>query len=221
MRRAGVTRCGTMSFVAAIGRGPRGLEPLPSSLDRRPARDYVGAHGHEALAYGLDVAGGERLRFSGPEVLVKASAETTGGDRRGDQPARHTAPRARARGRAVLHARGRARLRDRRQGVPPRSRRACVRPPGNPHAQRRVVPRTGRTLTMCSPAGFEGFFRELAEAESAGTIGPEAYARLGALRRHLVVARSTQREVSPPLRPRRAPRRGRSESDRSPRVSRR
>jgi mannose-6-phosphate isomerase-like protein (cupin superfamily) len=79
MRRAGVTRCGTMSFVAAIGRGPRGLEPLPSSLDRRPARDYVGAHGHEALAYGLDVAGGERLRFSGPEVLVKASAETTGG----------------------------------------------------------------------------------------------------------------------------------------------
>jgi mannose-6-phosphate isomerase-like protein (cupin superfamily) len=33
----------------------------------------------EALPYGLDVAGGERLRFSGAEVLIKASAETTGG----------------------------------------------------------------------------------------------------------------------------------------------
>jgi hypothetical protein len=29
---------------------------------------------------------------------------------------------------------------------------------------------------MVSPAGFEGFFRELAAAESAGTIGSEAYA---------------------------------------------
>jgi mannose-6-phosphate isomerase-like protein (cupin superfamily) len=49
-------------------------------------------------------------------------------------------------------------------------------PRGVPHAQRRVVPRTGRILVMVSPAGFEGFFRELAEAERAGTIGPEVYA---------------------------------------------
>ena len=212
-----------MSFVAAIGRGPRGLEPLPSSLDRRPARDYVGAHGHEALAYGLDVAGGERLRFSGPEVLVKASAETTGGAfliveeiSPLDTP-RHVHEREdelffMLEGEHVFE------IGDKKFRLGPGG---LVRPPGNPHAQRRVVPRTGRTLTMCSPAGFEGFFRELAEAEIAGTIGPEAYARLGALRRHLVVARSTQRKVSPPLRPRRAPRRGRSESDRSPRVSRR
>lgn len=46
-----------------------------------------------------------------------------------------------------------------------------------PHAHRRVVPRAGRFLTMTSPAGFEGFFRELHEAEANGTIGPEAYAR--------------------------------------------
>ncbi|MGZ5360008.1 MAG: hypothetical protein ACXWZW_00180 [Solirubrobacterales bacterium] len=26
------------------------------------------------------------------------------------------------------------------------------------------------------PGGFEGFFRELAAAETAGTLGPEAYA---------------------------------------------
>lgn len=40
------------------------------------------------------------------------------------------------------------------------------------------MPRTGRILIMTSPAGFEGFFRELAEAETAGTIGPEVYARV-------------------------------------------
>ena len=47
-----------------------------------------------------------------------------------------------------------------------------------PHAQRRVGPRTGRMLIMTSPAGFEGFFRDLAEAETEGTIGPEVYARV-------------------------------------------
>jgi hypothetical protein len=41
-----------------------------------------------------------------------------------------------------------------------------------------VIPRTGRELVMISPAGFEGFFRELAEAEADGTIGPEVYARV-------------------------------------------
>ena len=45
-----------------------------------------------------------------------------------------------------------------------------------PHSQRRVVPGEGRLLILTSPAGFEGFFRELAAAESAGTLGPEAYA---------------------------------------------
>jgi mannose-6-phosphate isomerase-like protein (cupin superfamily) len=45
-----------------------------------------------------------------------------------------------------------------------------------PHSQRRVVPRTGRLLVLTSPAGLEGFFRELAAAETAGRLGPEAYA---------------------------------------------
>lgn len=47
-----------------------------------------------------------------------------------------------------------------------------------PHAHRRVVPRHGRFLTMVSPAGFEGFFRELSAVESAGGAGPEAYERV-------------------------------------------
>ena len=46
-----------------------------------------------------------------------------------------------------------------------------------PHAHRRAVPRTGRFLTMVSPAGFEGFFRELSASESAGGAGAEAYER--------------------------------------------
>jgi mannose-6-phosphate isomerase-like protein (cupin superfamily) len=50
-------------------------------------------------------------------------------------------------------------------------------PRGDPHSQRRVVPRKGRTLVLTSPGGLEGFFRELAEADANGQLGPEAYAR--------------------------------------------
>lgn len=46
-----------------------------------------------------------------------------------------------------------------------------------PHSHRRVVPRSGRFLTVISPAGFEGFFRDLSAAESAGGAGAEAYER--------------------------------------------
>jgi mannose-6-phosphate isomerase-like protein (cupin superfamily) len=45
-----------------------------------------------------------------------------------------------------------------------------------PHAHRRVVPRTGRFLGLVSPAGFEGFFRDLDRAAREGTLGPDAYA---------------------------------------------
>ena len=50
-------------------------------------------------------------------------------------------------------------------------------PRGIPHAQRRVVPGEGRQLVLTAPAGLDGFFRELAAAETEGTLGPEAYAR--------------------------------------------
>jgi mannose-6-phosphate isomerase-like protein (cupin superfamily) len=49
-------------------------------------------------------------------------------------------------------------------------------PRGVPHSQRRVVPRTGRELVLLSPPGLEGFFRDLAAADRAGTLGHEAYA---------------------------------------------
>ena len=49
-------------------------------------------------------------------------------------------------------------------------------PRGIPHSQRRVVPGEGRQLVLTSPAGFEGFFRELADADRRGALGPDAYA---------------------------------------------
>ena len=49
-------------------------------------------------------------------------------------------------------------------------------PRGVPHAQRRVVSGEGRLLVLTAPGGFEGFFRQLATAEEAGTLGPDVYA---------------------------------------------
>jgi mannose-6-phosphate isomerase-like protein (cupin superfamily) len=49
-------------------------------------------------------------------------------------------------------------------------------PRGVPHAQRRVVPGEGRLLVVCAPGGFEAFFRDLAEADREGRLGPGAYA---------------------------------------------
>lgn len=48
-------------------------------------------------------------------------------------------------------------------------------PRGVPHSQRRVVPRKGRFLEVYSPGGFDGFFRELAEAELTGASMPDVY----------------------------------------------
>jgi quercetin dioxygenase-like cupin family protein len=49
-------------------------------------------------------------------------------------------------------------------------------PRGIPHAQRRVEPGVGHEMLIFSPGGFEQFFRDLAEAERNGTLGPDAYA---------------------------------------------
>jgi mannose-6-phosphate isomerase-like protein (cupin superfamily) len=131
-----------------------------------------------ALPYGLGADGGESLRFRGAEFLVKASAERTGGAIVEEIDPLDTPRHVHERedelffvleGEHVFEI-GAEEFRAGPSGM-------AFGPRGVPHAQRRVVPRTGRTLTMCSPAGFEGF-RELAQAESAGTLGPEAYARV-------------------------------------------
>jgi mannose-6-phosphate isomerase-like protein (cupin superfamily) len=53
---------------------------------------------------------------------------------------------------------------------------AVFAPRGVPHSQRRVVEGEGRIMFVCTPGGLEGFFRELARAETEGRLGPDAYA---------------------------------------------
>jgi mannose-6-phosphate isomerase-like protein (cupin superfamily) len=129
----------------------------------------------------FDVAAndGERLRFGDVDVLVKASADTTGGaftifEERDpvDTPLHvHTNEDELF---YVLEGEHVFQVGDEEHRAGPGA--LVFAPRGVPHAQRRVVPRTGRVLIMTSPAGFEGFFRKLADADRAGTLGPEAYA---------------------------------------------
>ena len=123
---------------------------------------------------------GEQLRFSEAEFLVKASAETTGGSFSivEEIAPLDTPPHVHANEDElfiVLEGEHEFTVGDAVFDVGPGA--VVFAPRGVPHSHRRVAPRTGRFLTLVSPAGFEGFFRELSEAERNGTIGPEAYAR--------------------------------------------
>ena len=131
----------------------------------------------------LSAEDGERLRFGEVEVLVKASAENTGGafalfveDEPADTPL-HVHEREDELF-YVLEGEHVFQVGDEEHRVGPGG--LVFAPRGIPHAQRRVVPRTGRVLVLTAPAGLEGFFRELAAADRAGTLGPEAYASASA-----------------------------------------
>ena len=132
--------------------------------------------------HGFALAGdaGEQLRFSDAEFLVKASAETTGGSFSivEEVAPLDTPPHVHANEDElfiVLEGEHEFTVGETVFDVGPGA--VVFAPRGIPHSHRRVVPRTGRFLTLVSPAGFEGFFRELSEAERDGTIGPDAYAR--------------------------------------------
>ena len=134
----------------------------------------------EPTGFALAADGGEVLRFSEAEFLLKASAETTGGSFSilEETAPLDTPPHVHANEDElfiVLEGEHEFTVGDAVFDVGPGA--VVFAPRGVPHSHRRVVPRTGRFLTLVSPAGFEGFFRELADAERAGTIGPEAYAR--------------------------------------------
>ena len=129
--------------------------------------------------YELAADEGERLRFGEVEILLKASAETTGGaftlfeEREPVDTPLHVHEHEDElfyvlEGEHIFEVGER----EFRAG----SGDLVYAPRGVPHAQKRVVPRTGRVLILTSPAGLEGFFRELAAADSAGRLGPEAYA---------------------------------------------
>jgi mannose-6-phosphate isomerase-like protein (cupin superfamily) len=151
-------------------------------LDDRPLV-ALQFHRVEQIPGGFRVAadGGERLRFSGTEIIVKASADSTGGAftiieevdpldtplhvHKNEDELWY-----------VLEGEHVVQVGDEEFRIGPGE--IAFAPRGVPHAQRRAVPRTGRFLVLVSPAGFEGFFRELAEAERSGSSMPEAYARV-------------------------------------------
>jgi len=131
-------------------------------------------------AYSLDASAGERLSFAGAVFLVKASAESTGGAFSiiEEIDPLDTPLHVHANEDELFYVVEGEHVFQVGDEEFPAGRGAVVFAPRHvPHAQRRVVPRTGRILTMVSPAGFEGFFRELSAAESAGGAGPEAYER--------------------------------------------
>ena len=126
---------------------------------------------------------GERLRYASADFLIRASAETTGG---AFCVVEEIAPLD-----TPLHVHEREdelfyvvegehvfQVGDDTFEVGPGG--LVFGPRGVPHAQRRVVPRTGRILDFCAPAGIEGFFRELAAADAAGAGGPDTFARVSA-----------------------------------------
>ena len=122
----------------------------------------------------------ERLTFGDVEILVRASADSTGGTMavfEENQPVdtplhvhEHEDELF-----YVLEGEHVFQVGEREHRAGPGD--LVFAPRGVPHSQRRVVPREGRTLVLTSPGGLEGFFRELAQAHSDGTLGPEAYAR--------------------------------------------
>ena len=134
----------------------------------------------DVIARALDAERGERLSFGEVDVLLKASADTTGGaftlfEERSpvDTPLHVHANEDELfyalEGEHVIQV-GKEEFKVGPGGL-------VFAPRGVPHAQRRVVPRQGRMLILTSPGGLEGFFRELADADRAGQLGPEAYAR--------------------------------------------
>ncbi len=128
----------------------------------------------------LDPDGGELLVFGEVKILVRASSETTGGAFALFEevpPLVDTPLHVHENEDELFYALegdhvvqvGDEEFQLRPGGI-------VFAPRAVPHAQRRVVPGEGRLLALTSPAGFEGFFRELAAAHEAGTLGPEAYA---------------------------------------------
>jgi mannose-6-phosphate isomerase-like protein (cupin superfamily) len=130
--------------------------------------------------FALDADGGERLAFGDGTVLIRASAETTGGAFTVFEevpPLLDTPLHVHANEDElfyIVEGEHVVRCGDEELHLGPGG--VAFLPRGVPHSQRRVVPGTGRLIVLTSPAGFEGFFRELAEADRAGTLGPEAYA---------------------------------------------
>ncbi len=125
------------------------------------------------LAFALADAMAERLPFAGMEFVVRASAATTGGSFSIIEEVNAVDAPPHVHGSQdelffVLEGRhvftyGHTEF-DARPGD------TVFIPRGVRHAQRRMVPRQGRTFSMFSPAGFEEFIREISQADVAGRL---------------------------------------------------
>jgi quercetin dioxygenase-like cupin family protein len=127
-----------------------------------------------------DMGTGELLRFGEVEVLVRATAASTGGafslfEEKAPVDTPLHVHEHEDEAFYVLEGEHEVQVGERTHRVGPGG--MVFAPRGIPHSQRRVVPRTGHILVLTVPAGLEGFFRALAEADAAGELGPEAYAR--------------------------------------------
>jgi mannose-6-phosphate isomerase-like protein (cupin superfamily) len=135
------------------------------------------------IGHALAAGEGERLRFSGAEFVVRASAASTGGAFSivEEHDPLDTPQHVHEREDELFYVlEGEHVFRVGEAELPAGPGAVVFAPRGVPHAHRRVEPRTGRFLTIASPPGFEGFFRELADAERAGKLGPEADAHASA-----------------------------------------
>ena len=137
--------------------------------------------GDGSTGFHLAARAGERLSFAGAEFLVKASSETTAGAFAiiEEVDPLDTPLHVHANEDELFYViEGEHVFRVGDDEFPAGPGAVVFAPRQVPHAHRRVVPRTGRFLTMVSPAGFERFFRELSAAESAEGAGPDAYERV-------------------------------------------
>jgi len=131
--------------------------------------------------FAQDSDGGERLEFWGTTIVVRASADTTGGAFsifEEETPILDTSRHVHRETDElyfVVEGEHVFVCGDQEFTVGPGG--TVFLPHGIPHSHRRVVPREGRLLGMTSPAGFEGFFRILAEASGLGAPADEAYER--------------------------------------------
>ncbi len=134
----------------------------------------------ELSAYGLGADGGERLVFGEATIVIRASAETTGGAFTLFEevpPLADTPLHVHENEDELFYVlEGEHVFRVGDEEFPTGPGGLVFAPRGVPHAQRRVVPGSGRLLVITTPAGLEGFFRALAAAHQEGTLGPDAYA---------------------------------------------
>jgi mannose-6-phosphate isomerase-like protein (cupin superfamily) len=130
-------------------------------------------------AFAVPGDGGERLAFGGTTIIVRAAADTTGGAFtlfEEQPPLLDISRHVHAREDELYHVVEGEHVfvcGDQEYRLGPGG--TVFLPRGVPHAHRRLVPGQGRLLSMTSPAGFEGFFRILAEAARTGAPMEEAY----------------------------------------------